>query len=134
MRERECGPPLADQAGGGATASRPVTGSGDPGLSGPWHVYLLECEDGTFYAGITKDVVARFISHATGRGAAYTRSHPPARVLASREYPSMGAALRAEYALKRLPRRDKLSFFEASELWPPDEEVNIPSPPGPGQA
>lgn len=81
----------------------------------PYTLYLLECEDGSFYAGIAKDVLERFVGHALGLGAAYTRSHPPKRILACRLYPSKGLALSAEYALKQLPRQRKLAFFEAAE-------------------
>jgi putative endonuclease len=81
----------------------------------PYHVYLLECEDGTLYAGVALDVLERFVKHLLGLGAAYTRSHPPRRVLACRCYPGKGDALRAEYAIKQLPRADKLGFFLPSE-------------------
>jgi len=80
-----------------------------------YQLYLLECEDGTLYAGVALDAVERFIKHLLGLGAAYTRSHPPLRVLACRQYSSKGDALRAEYALKQRPRQDKLGFFEAHE-------------------
>lgn len=76
---------------------------------------MLECEDGSLYTGVAIDVEARFIKHALGLGAAYTRSHPPLRVLACRCYASKGDALRAEYALKQLPRASKLMFFETDE-------------------
>jgi putative endonuclease len=81
----------------------------------PWFLYLLECEDGSLYTGVAIDVEARFIKHALGLGASYTRSHPPLRVLACRSYPTKGDALRAEYALKQLPRENKLVFFDATE-------------------
>ncbi len=84
----------------------------------PWFVYLLECEDGSLYAGVALDVEARFIRHAMGLGAAYTRSHPPLRVLACRCCASKGEALRAEYALKQQPRERKLDFFESAEKLP----------------
>jgi putative endonuclease len=81
----------------------------------PWFVYLLECEDGSLYTGVAIDVEARFVQHALGLGAAYTRSHPPLRVLACRCYPGRSEALRAEYALKQLARENKLGFFDAAE-------------------
>ena len=81
----------------------------------PYHLYLLECADGTLYTGVAIDVVERFIKHLLGLGAAYTRSHPPLRVLACRYYPSKGDALRAEYALKKMSRNLKLQFFNQDE-------------------
>jgi len=74
-------------------------------------LYLLECEGGTYYAGVALDVEQRFMRHVFGRGARYTRAHPPLRILAAALYDSKGEALKAEYALKQLPRVDKLGFF-----------------------
>lgn len=79
----------------------------------PYWLYLLECEGGSYYAGVALDVEERFFLHVFGRGARYTRAHPPLRVLAAVRYASKGAALKAEYRLKQLPRRDKLAFFAA---------------------
>jgi putative endonuclease len=78
----------------------------------PYWLYLLECEDGAYYAGIALDVEQRFFRHVFGLGAKFTRARPPQRVLAAREYASKGDALRAEFQLKSLPRAQKLAFFE----------------------
>ena len=80
-------------------------------MSGGWHLYLLRCHDGSLYAGIATDVERRFRQHAAGKGAKYTRAHPPDCVLASRAYPDRGSALRAEWALKQLPRERKLAWL-----------------------
>lgn len=78
----------------------------------PWFVYLLECADGSYYAGISTDVAARLAAHQAGKGARYTRAHMPLRVLASRAYPDRSSASRAEWQLKQLPRARKLGFFD----------------------
>jgi putative endonuclease len=78
----------------------------------PYWLYLLECEGGSYYAGIAVDVEERFTRHVLGRGARYTRANPPLRVAAARLYPSKGSALSAEYALKQLPRAEKMKFFD----------------------
>ena len=72
-----------------------------------WYLYLLECADGSIYTGITINVKARYAAHAAGRGARYTRSHPPARLLASIEYPDRSSASKAEYAMKQLTAVEK---------------------------
>ena len=77
-----------------------------------WCLYLLECRNGAWYAGITNRLEARYAAHVAGTGAKYTRANPPVRVLASRDYPDRSAASRAEAQLKRLPRAKKLAFFE----------------------
>ena len=72
-----------------------------------WHLYLLECADGSVYTGIAIDVAARFAQHADGSGARYTRARKPVRVLASFELADRASASRAEYWVKRLAPRDK---------------------------
>jgi putative endonuclease len=67
-----------------------------------WFVYILECRDGSLYTGIAVDVARRFALHAAGKGARYTRSHPPARLLAAFAHPDRASASRAEYAIKQL--------------------------------
>lgn len=86
--------------------------------STPWFLYLLECRNGSYYAGITIDLQARYQAHLRGTGAKYTRANPPLRLLASRAYPDRATASRAEYALKQLPRARKLAF-----LYAPDDSV-----------
>ena len=77
----------------------------------PWLLYLLECESGAYYAGITTDLDRRFAEHVFGIGARYTRANPPTRVLAVMEFADRSSASRAEAALKKLPRRKKLDYF-----------------------
>jgi putative endonuclease len=74
-----------------------------------WHLYLIECTDGSLYAGITTDVERRFREHLSGKAARYTRSHMPLRLLGSRSIGSRSQALKAEFALKRLPKGQKLA-------------------------
>lgn len=76
----------------------------------PWFVYLLRCADGTFYAGIARDVPARVAAHADGRGAKYTRGRGPLEVVAVRRCVTKGDALRLELAVKRLRREDKVAL------------------------
>ncbi len=77
----------------------------------PWFLYLIECCDGSFYAGISPDVQARFAAHQAGKGARYTRARPPLRILAVREYAGRAEASRAEWQLKRQPRARKLAWM-----------------------
>lgn len=72
-----------------------------------WFVYLIECRDGSLYTGITVDVTKRYAAHAAGKGARYTRSHPPQRLAAIIQYPDRSSAARAEYAIKQLTPAEK---------------------------
>jgi putative endonuclease len=75
-----------------------------------WWVYLLVCRDGRTYAGIATDVAARFAAHSSGKGAKFTRSNPPVRVLGTRAFASKSEALKAEAALKKLDRTERLAW------------------------
>ena len=73
----------------------------------PWFVYLIECEDGSLYTGVAVDVERRYAQHQAGKGARYTRSHPPRQLLARFEHPDRSSALKAEYAIKQLSPAEK---------------------------
>jgi putative endonuclease len=77
-----------------------------------WLVYLLECADGTYYAGITNRLEHRLEAHNLGQGARYTRSRRPVVLLATQEHPDRSEASKAEARLKQLPRSEKLKFFK----------------------
>lgn len=80
-----------------------------------WTVYILECGDGTLYTGITDDLERRLHAHAQGKGAKYTRGRAPL-ILRYRELvPDKSAALKREYAIKRLNRGEKLSLIREKE-------------------
>jgi uncharacterized protein (TIGR02453 family) len=72
-----------------------------------WHVYLARCGDGTLYTGITTDPARREAAHNAGRGASYTRTRRPVRLVHLEPAVDRGAALRRELAIKRLPRHAK---------------------------
>ncbi len=78
----------------------------------PWILYLLECKGGSFYAGITNDLDARYKAHAEGRGAKYTRANPPIRILAQKSFIDRSEASKAEAQVKALPKDKKRAFFE----------------------
>ena len=80
-----------------------------------WFLYLLECTNGSYYAGITTDVVARFEAHQSGKGARYTRANPPLRIVAQAAYPDRSTASKAEWQLKQLSRDAKPGFFDHAE-------------------
>ncbi len=72
-----------------------------------WFLYVIECVDGSLYTGIALDPEARYALHAAGKGARYTRSHPPLRLLAAWPYPDRSSASKAEFQLKQLPAAQK---------------------------
>jgi len=76
-----------------------------------WFVYILLCRGGSLYTGIAKDPAKRFREHAIGRGGAYTRSHPPDRIVYQETRHTRADALRREATIKRLTKKKKLRII-----------------------
>ncbi len=72
-----------------------------------WFVYVARCSDDSLYCGIARDVTARIAEHDAGTGAKYTRGRGPLEVLVTRRCRDKSKALRLEYAIKQLSRREK---------------------------
>ena len=79
----------------------------------PWYVYLLECRGGRIYTGIATDVDRRLAEHRAGRGARFTRAHPPEVELARLPCADRSEALRQEAAIKRLDAAKKRAVAAA---------------------
>ncbi|MBA3788813.1 GIY-YIG nuclease family protein [Patescibacteria group bacterium] len=76
--------------------------------------YLLECADGTLYAGWTTDIVRRLEEHnGSKKGAKYTKPRRPVVLKYSENFKTKEEAQRREYALKQLTRSEKLQLFAA---------------------
>lgn len=75
-----------------------------------WTVYMLRCRDGSLYTGVTNDLDRRLATHRAGKGAAYTRSRLPVRLVYTERRGTRGAAQSREAAIKRLPRVAKLAL------------------------
>jgi putative endonuclease len=73
----------------------------------PCFCYILKCSDGTYYTGWTTDPTRRTRQHNAGRGAKYTRSHRPVRLVYVEELPDRGSAMRRELQIKRMKREGK---------------------------
>lgn len=76
-----------------------------------WYVYILRCADDTLYTGMTDDVPRRLEAHNCGKGAKYTRGRSPLTLVYSEECQSYSAALKREYAIKQLNRKQKLAMI-----------------------
>ncbi|MBI4864265.1 MAG: GIY-YIG nuclease family protein [Candidatus Riflebacteria bacterium] len=77
----------------------------------PWTVYILQCRDGTLYTGITIDLEDRLEAHREGKGAHYTRSRRPLRLVYRERVRDRSAALHREMQIKRLSRKEKLALI-----------------------
>jgi len=78
-----------------------------------YFVYLLLCDDGSYYTGYTNNVASRFERHKKGYGARYTRLRRPEKVVYVEEFKTRGAALRRELQIKSLSHREKQELVSA---------------------
>ncbi|WP_455233243.1 GIY-YIG nuclease family protein [Geopseudomonas aromaticivorans] len=92
----------------------------------PWHLYLLECRDGSLYAGVTTDLANRFSAHANGTGAKYTRANPPVRFAATAAFPDRSSVSRAEWQIKQLPRSKKIAWLMSAGAVAAAEVIGVP--------
>lgn len=74
-----------------------------------YYVYMLRCEGGSLYTGITTDVKRRFSEHKDGgiKGAKYTKLHKPICVAAAFEVADKSDALKLEARIKKLTKEAK---------------------------
>ncbi|QQG42095.1 MAG: GIY-YIG nuclease family protein [Candidatus Woesebacteria bacterium] len=72
-----------------------------------WFVYILLCQDGSYYTGSTNNIKKRFKDHVEGRGARYTKSHKPEKIIYQKEFSTRSEALKREAEIKRLPKTKK---------------------------
>ena len=81
-----------------------------------WHVYIIECSDGSLYTGITNDLDRRITAHNDGRGAKYTKSRRPVRLRYSEPAADRKNASRREYAIKSLRKAEKMRLITPEPL------------------
>lgn len=77
-----------------------------------YYVYVLRCEDESYYIGWTVDLRHRFHMHAIGKGARYTKSHRPLELYYFETFKDKQSAMRREYEIKQLKRQDKINLIK----------------------
>lgn len=79
---------------------------------GTWSLYILKCDDGTLYTGITNDVARRLELHNRGTASRYTRSRLPVTIVFQKRCKSKSHALKQECAVKSLARKEKEEYIK----------------------
>jgi putative endonuclease len=72
-----------------------------------FHVYIVKCARGTYYAGYTNNLEKRIALHNKGNGAKYLKGRSPVKLVYVREYIYYKNALRAERNMKKRTRKEK---------------------------
>jgi putative endonuclease len=73
----------------------------------PWYLYLIRTADNALYTGITTDVARRYQQHQRGKGAKALRGKGELTLAFSAPVGDRSLALRAEYRVKKLTKRQK---------------------------
>ena len=76
------------------------------------YTYILECKDQTLNTGYTTDLERRLKVHNVGKGAKYTKIRRPVKLVYHEEFDNKSEALKREYALKQLSRKQKLLLIK----------------------
>ena len=80
-----------------------------------WHLYVLLCADGSYYAGVTTDLKRRLKEHNTSmKGAKYTKTRRPVEIIYTEIFSSRSLAQKAEYRFKQLTRKQKEKVINES--------------------
>lgn len=80
-----------------------------------WYVYMLRCCDNSLYTGYTNDVKRRESVHNTGKGAKYTKSRLPVKLVYYELCEDKSQALKREWAIKRLSKAQKELLISGKE-------------------
>jgi putative endonuclease len=73
-----------------------------------WYVYILECSDLTLYTGISNDVEKRIETHNNKKGAKYTKTRTPVKLVYQQSFETKSLAAKEEWRIKQLTRNHKI--------------------------
>lgn len=76
------------------------------------YTYIVECSDGSLYTGWTNDLEKRILAHNSGKGAKYTKTRLPVRLVYYEEFLTKEEAMNREYRIKRLTRQEKIKLIK----------------------
>ena len=77
----------------------------------PCYCYIVECVDGTYYTGWAVDPKRRVAVHNKGRGAKYTKTRLPVKLVYVEELPDRTSAMKRDIAIKKMTRERKKKLF-----------------------
>ena len=76
------------------------------------YLYILECSDGTYYTGSTKDIELRLQQHQAGEGSSYTKRRLPVKPIYVEEFPRVDEAFYREKQAQGWSRKKKEALIE----------------------
>ena len=92
-----------------------------------WFVYMVRCQNGAIYTGITNDLTKRIKKHNSGKGSKSCRSHGlPVRLEIAIQQSDKSHALRLEARIKKLSKKHKEQFIDTAKRDLSGEPVEKP--------
>lgn len=80
------------------------------------YVYILRCNDNSLYTGWTNNLEKRLKTHLAGKGAKYTKARLPVELVYYEEFEDKIEAMKREYEIKQLSRKEKLKLFNIEDV------------------
>ena len=77
-----------------------------------FYVYILHCNDGSYYTGYTSNLSKRLLAHQNGNGCTYTKTRVPVELVYSEEFLDKKSAMKREKHIKKLSIYDKERLIE----------------------
>jgi len=74
-------------------------------------VYVLKCNNGKYYTGITYSLKKRLSEHCSGKGSLFTKAHLPVKLMYFESFLSRKEAALREKVIKDMSRKKKLELF-----------------------
>ena len=93
-----------------------------------WSLYLIRTADNRLYTGITTDVARRFMQHQSGKGAKALRGKGELILAFSAPVGERSLALRMEYRIKPLTKRQKERLVAGDGIFEALLESLVPQP------
>ena len=85
-------------------------------MNNVWFVYVVRCADDSLYIGVAKDTQARVDVHNSGRGAKYTASRRPVKLVWTEKHEDQILTIPREIQIKKWRREKKENLIKNSIL------------------
>jgi putative endonuclease len=79
-------------------------------------MYILECSDGSYYTGSTKDIERRLEQHQNGEGANYTKKRLPVKLIYLEEFDRIDWAFNREKQIQGWNRAKKQALINGDNI------------------
>ncbi len=90
----------------------------------PGYTYILECSNGSFYTGSTKDIELRLEQHRKGEGANHTKKYLPVTLVYVEIFARIDEAFYREKQIQGWRRDKKLALINSQQNQLPELSIS----------